>query len=199
MRPIPNRSRRLQRRHALQGVTIPELLMVVAIIAILMIVAFQGYGRIRQRAEIVDATAKLKNMHAGLGNYLRDKQAWPQEPENVSHEALWEWWMNVMKPYGLSQSDWFSNAHLRLVNSLRKQSGQEEIDASDNSKLEKLQIPSFFPTQFGDLNDAYEARYQPWVTESGEYHGDSGTLVAMPDGTVQTMPSLSIKKLARNK
>jgi prepilin-type N-terminal cleavage/methylation domain-containing protein len=196
MRPLPN-LHRLSSRHARRGVTIPELLTVVVILALLMVAAFQGYGKFRQRAEMVDATTKLKNIHAALQNYVSTKHDWPHEPEEGSHEALWEWWMNEMKPYGLTTTDWFSSAHLRMVNQIRKDSGQSEATAADFGKIEELKIPSFYPAKFGDYDDAFESRYQPWVTESSEFHGDAGNLVVMPDGTVQKMPSLSVKRMAR--
>lgn len=195
MRPLCS-FRRHPRRHVVRGVTIPELLTVVVILALLMIVSFQGYGIFRQKAEIVDATTKLKNMHAALQNYLTTKQTWPHEPDNVPDAALWKWWMAEMKPFGLSQMDWFSNAHLRLVNGLRKQEGQSQEESSEIDKLEKMEFPSFLPSNFEDYDDAYESKNHPWAMETGEYHGDAGILSVMPNGVVQKMPSLSIKKMA---
>lgn len=187
-----------QRRHHRRGYTLPELLTTMVILSILMVAAFQGYSKLRQRAEKVDAITKMKGMYASLSSYVAEKHDWPQEPEEVDHEQLWEWWMNTMKPWGLSQESWFSTAHLRAVNRIRKESGQKSVEMSDMGKDSALKIPSFFPAKFDDYDEAYSSRYQPWVSETGEYRGDEGHMVVTPGGTVMTMPGMSAINSYRN-
>ncbi|RYD38484.1 MAG: type II secretion system protein [Verrucomicrobiaceae bacterium] len=187
------------RRHHRRGFTFPELLTTLVILAILMVAAFQGYSKLRQRAEKVDTITKLKNMYTALTGYVADKHDWPHEPEDADHEQLWEWWMNTMKPWGLQQDAWFSSAHLRVVNRQRKESGQKTVEMSEMGKDSGLKIPSFFPGKFDDYDEAYSSRYQPWVSETGEYRGDSeGHMVITPGGTVSTMPSMSAINSYRN-
>ncbi|MES2707252.1 MAG: prepilin-type N-terminal cleavage/methylation domain-containing protein [Verrucomicrobiota bacterium] len=186
-----------QRRHFHRGLTMPELLTVMAILAILAVVSFQAYSKFKAKAEMADAVTKMKGMYAALASYVNTKHDWPHEPETSSHEDLWEWWMKEMEPWGLSQADWFSSAHLREVNRMRKEAGGPPVEMSGVGKEEDLKIPSFFPANFEDYDDAYQSRYQPWVTESGEFHGDAGILVVMPGGMVQSMPTMGQMNSAR--
>lgn len=177
-------------RHARRGLTLVELMMVITIIAILAVVSFQGYSKFREKAEMVDAMTKMKTIYNSLQGYINQNHQWPQEPQDVSHEDLCEWWMKALEPYGTSQETWFSTAHLRQVNRQLKESGGKSVELKDMGSNSDLKIPSFYPAEFEDLDDALSYKTQPWVMESGEYHGATGMLVVFPDGTIHTMPTL---------
>lgn len=186
-------------RHARRGLTLVELMMVLTIIAILAIVSFQGYSKFREKAELVDSMTKMSTIYNSIHGFIGQNHQWPQEPLEVSHEDLWDWWMKALEPYGTSQETWFSTAHLRQVNRQLKESGQKGVGMKEMGSNSDLKIPSFYPAQFDDLEDALSYKGQPWVMETGEYHGEAGMLVVFPDGTVHTMPTLGQHQKMRKK
>ena len=187
------------RRRFQRAMTIPELLMVITIIAILAVLGGQGYQHMINKAETVDAQMKLKGMYAGLSAYLLEKQSWPQEPEDDSESAdpaLWEWWKNEMEPYGIHEQEWFSSAHLRRLNREIKNAGGKAIDPSEI--MDAVSFPSIFPANFDPGHDEpYRFMNQPWVMETGEYHGDDGVYAISQDGSIFKTMTMSHMNRAR--
>ena len=189
-------SRRFQR-----AMTIPELLMVVTIIAVLAAIGIGGYQRFINRAESVDSITKLKGMHAGLLGYMTDKLTWPQEPDDdsgASEEVLWDWWKKEMKPYGIHEVDWYSTAHLRRLNREIRNSGGKAVNIDEMK--EAMSFPSIIPTPFPPgPSEPYRYENQPWVSETGEYHADEGIYTIMPGGAIHIMKTMEQINAARGK
>lgn len=185
-----------------RAMTIPELMVVLAILAVLMTLGVNGYQTYLAKAESVDSINKLKSMHAALMNYLVDKQTWPQEPDDdeaeVSEEALWDWWKKELQPYGIHDVDWYTNAHLRRLNRELKEAGGKNVELQQMK--EALAFPSIIPTSFPPgPTEPYRYRNQPWISETGEYHGDDGIYTIMPSGAIHKMRTMSQMNAAQGK
>lgn len=196
-RPCPSRPRRRFQR----GMTIPELLMVVTIIAVLSVIGVRSYQHFINKAESVDSINKLKGMHAALLTYMTDKLTWPQEPDEdsgASEEQLWDWWKKEMKPFGIHDVDWYSTAHLRRLNRELKDAGGKAVNIDEMK--EAVSFPSIVPTSFpAGPTEPYRYENQPWVSETGEYHGDDGIYTIMPSGAIHVMKTMSQMNAARGK
>lgn len=189
----------LQSRRAM---TIPELMVVLAILAALTGLGIGGYQQFISKAESVDTIAKLRNMHAGLHSYLNDQLTWPQEPDDdeadLSGDALWEWWKKELKPVGIREEDWYTTAHLRRLNREMKEAGGKAISMEEMK--EALAFPSIIPISFPPgPTEPFRYRSQPWVFETGEYHGDEGVFTIMPDGSIHKMLTPGQMNSARGK
>jgi prepilin-type N-terminal cleavage/methylation domain-containing protein len=187
-----------------RGFTIIELMLVVTIVAILASISFVGYGQYIEKANSVDAMNKLKGMYGALNAYIIDKQTWPQEPgdddADVSDDDLWEWWKEEMKPFGLSDRDWYTEAHLHRLNRQFKESGGKSITINQMGKDAELKFPSILPGKFDPgPTEPYRYEGQPWAGETGEYHGDAGVYTIMPGGAIHQMPSISQMNRAKGK
>ena len=185
-----------------RAMTIPELMVVLAILAVLMTLGINSYQTYLAKAESVDSINKLKGMHAALLSYLVDKQTWPQEPEDdeaeLSEEALWDWWKKELQPFGIHDVDWYTNAHLRRLNRELKDSGGKGVDLGQMK--EALSFPSIIPTSFPvGPTEPYRYRNQPWISETGEYHGDDGIYTIMPSGAIHKMRTMSQMNAAQGK
>ena len=189
---------RLRRRRAL---TLPELMVVIAIIAVLALVFAGSYQRYIAKAEGIDVMGKLSTMHKSLLTYMLEKGSWPQEPEEDSDgtdEALWDWWKKEMKPYGLSDADWFTSSHLRRLNEEMKANGGKPISMEE--MREAVSFPSIIPTPFAaGPTEPYRYEGQPWISETGEYHGDDGMFVIRADGSIHRVLTMSQMNALRGK
>lgn len=192
------RSIRLSRR----AFTLPELMMVLTIIAVLLAVSISGYQSYRAKAETVDTLNKLKGMYAALSSYVVANGTWPQEPDDdestASDASLWKWWAKELKEYGIHEADWFTSAHLRRLNNELKESGGKPVDVE--TLKEAMDFPSIQPTSFDPgPTEPYRYNNQPWVSETGEYHGDEGIYTVMPDGKIHKMMTMGQMNSARGK
>lgn len=191
----------LSSRHFRRALTLPEILVMLAILAVLVALGATGYQRSIHKAESVDAITKLKNMYAGLHAYLIDKQTWPQEPDEdaeVSDQALWDWWKKEMKPYGVTEQDWFTTSHLRRLNREMKEAGGKAINVEELRQA--MEFPSILPGNFEPgPTEPYRYQGQPWVSETGEYHGDDGIYTIMPGGAIHKMMTMGQMNSVRGK
>lgn len=176
--------------------------MVVALVAILAASGTVAYKKVAQRAESVASLGKIKKIGNALAAYVATEGTWPQEPDgdNISSTQLWEWWFREMKEkQGIQTEEWFSAAHLRQVNRMRKAEGHDKLSERDYGKADDLKIPTFVPTKF-DYGPYEPFRYptQPWVVEGGEYRPD-GMLMFMPNGSVHKVMSLTTMNALRSR
>jgi prepilin-type N-terminal cleavage/methylation domain-containing protein len=192
--------------------TLAEVMMVITIIAVLAAISFGSYQHIINKAEVIDTTTKLSGLHAALNAHLLDKETWPQEPDeddkqtsdDVStagggdaHAALWKWWMETMKPYGMREDSWFTKAHIRRLTREIKEAGGK---ADKAAIAEAMEVPSFQPASFDPgMTEPYRHANQPWAMETGEYHADAGVYCIMPDGRIVKVPTMSSMKALQSK
>jgi prepilin-type N-terminal cleavage/methylation domain-containing protein len=170
------RQRRRQERRPCGGFTLVELLVVIVILSIL---AFIAVGTFRGATAAADAYAcrtRMVSIGAALGNYLVEKQTWPQPPEyldNADEDRYWEWWAKTMEPYGLTSTDW--------------RCPTDERELKKASSKTKTPMPeyysSYMPTEFEAGFQAPTEWNQPWVIERTDFHG-SGQHLLMRDGKV---------------
>jgi prepilin-type N-terminal cleavage/methylation domain-containing protein len=177
--------------------TLLELMIVIALIAVLVLISWSSYGYYIRKADSVACTKKMRGWGVALATYVSDKQTWPQEDvlndasgNPPSEKVLWNWWYNEMKPYGVDRDAWYCPADLRKKRG-SKQSEQEDDDGikgeiEDHSYITaKFSFGSYKPFEYG----------QPWMTESQDFH-ESGMNVLMPDGTIQKQFSLdAVRKM----
>lgn len=171
------------------GFTLLELMLVIALVAVLALLTWKGYGRYLPKAEAAVCTKKMVNFGVALQNYVSDKQTWPQEDvlndpsgNPPDEDVLWDWWYKQMKEYGIGHDDWYCPTDLRAMEKEKqadKASGEEEDES--NSELKN---PSYIPSKFDyGFYKPFDSTYQPWLVERTG-HAD-GMNKLMPDGTVQ--------------
>lgn len=158
-----------------RGVTLLEILVAVAILAILAALVVYGFDKVRNRIEGVRCAGNLRSLHSSFASYLNDNGKWPQEPPELAlakDDAYEDWWLEAMKPYGATEKVWQCPAIVRQVTAKSK-NGRPKIH--------------YTPTLFdGRPSTPYKWKTQPWFIEIGNMHGD-GALLCYPNGTVKTM------------
>ena len=184
MQPVSISSPRRSR-----GFTLLELMLVIAIIAVLTLLSWLGYGRYVKRGESAACVTKMVNFGAALHTYVTDKQTWPQEDvlngaggRAPDEDVLWDWWYEQMKEYGVNHDDWYCPTDLRL----REQ--EEKADEADGKSDSggKLKNPSYIPAKFDfGFYKPFDAPNQPWLVERIGH--DDGMNKLMPNGTVHEM------------
>lgn len=165
-----------------RGITLIEILMVVVIVAMLATISFPLFGHLRDKARNVTCIANLRLLWLGADGYMADHDhIWPQmleEPDlSESEEPLWEWWFEVLRPYGVAKQHWICAS---------EESTYEE-KFSTTSKFHS----SYIPTDFEATPNVAYIWTQPWFIERGQYHGrNHGPNIVMPDGIVRQGPSI---------
>ena len=164
------------RSHARAGFTLLQLMLSIAIIAVLAAILFSVSGAIQRRAEKAKCISNMKNIGAALGSYTTINGYWPQMPEGLASDKrkFWKFWMNVLAP-DIEAEMWICPSVLAA--SLDEDSGEPEFG-------------SYVPTDFDARSASHPWRYgkQPWLVETGNHHGD-GQHVLYPDGSVQSFGS----------
>jgi prepilin-type N-terminal cleavage/methylation domain-containing protein len=166
-------------RFSKQGWSLTELMVAIAIVALLVTLTFPAYSFIKAKLENAACMGNLKAIHAGLSTNMQDHgMVWPQYPHDIREtgdedgdDKLSQWWFETLKPYGVTRKTWLCPGD---------RDGHEQEDSAD-----RLMV-SYGVTLFDEMpNTAY--RYmQPWVIESGQNHGRSqGPNLIMPDGQVR--------------
>lgn len=166
------------------GFTVLEILVAVAILAILVALAAVSYEPIIARSYGARCLANMRTIHVGLANSLHDNAMWPQQPETETEDVVDEdWWIKQLQPYGVTPQAWLCPAIVRL--------GEKE-SRSESPKVHY--IPSDFDDQ---MFSPYRYATQPWLIEIASVHSD-GPNVSFPDGSIRgiydIMPSLKKPK-----
>jgi prepilin-type N-terminal cleavage/methylation domain-containing protein len=171
------------------GFSLVELMIVVAIVAVLTLLTWQGYGVYVRKGEAAACVGKMVNFGAALQTYVSEKQTWPHE--DVLNDAsgrppdenvLWDWWYTQMKEYGIDHDDWFCPTDLRLR---EKEKKVDEAEGKNDTGFQgKLKNPSYIPGKFDfGFYAPFENPNQPWLVERIGHEDFMNKL--MPDGTVQ--------------
>jgi len=154
------------------GFTVLEILVSVAILAILVTLAAISYEPLIARAHGARCLANMRTVHVGLANYLHDNARWPQQPETAGDEAVDdEWWIKELQPVGVAPRSWLCPAISRM--------GQKESWGNDGPKIHYM--PSDFDSH---MFSPYRYANQPWLIEIASVHSD-GPNVAFPDGSIR--------------
>lgn len=159
-----------------RGITLVEILAVVAIIAILAGLFIKFQPQLLARAEGARCMSNMRSLQVALAAYVQDQGHWPQPPEGLDgpsdDNAYEDWWINVLKPYGISPEIWMCPSIKRLVTN-RTKDGRPKMH--------------YTPTPFDEKpGTPYKWATQPWLIEIGNMHG-FGALICFPDGSIRTM------------
>lgn len=153
------------------GFTLIEMIAVVAILAVLVFLVAGVVTRLPGAADRVRCTANLKSLHVAFQNYMQDNGHWPQQPRFTAAEQTKyeDWWLNEMKPYGITQATWQCPGILRL-GKIQKNGKSPRVHYSPTMFDEKPETPKKWPRM-------------PWIVEIANVHGH-GPLCILPDGSV---------------
>ncbi len=149
------------------------MLAAVAIIVILGLLLVPNLRPYMKRAGEAACAANMRSINVALRGYLQDhKDVWPQGPA-VTDEKLWEdFWLETLKPYGISERTWTCKT---IVSSL----------ADGGAKKEDMPRVHYMPTMFSaEPGIANRWSTQPWLIERANAHG-KGALIGFPDGSIK--------------
>lgn len=151
--------------------TILEVVVVLLIVTILAGFALPQYSRYVAKAQEIRCMSNLRSLHSALVSYLADnRDIWPQGPPPEAGEAWASFWLQTLKPYGMSERDWQCPTIQKNV-------------AAGNEAEEAL--IHYVPTMFDNLpGTARKWSTQPWLIEIANAHGQ-GPLICFPDGQVK--------------
>jgi prepilin-type N-terminal cleavage/methylation domain-containing protein len=166
----PGGSRR--RRPAFRAFTLTELMVVIAIIAILALCVMRAVGSATDRANVVRCVANLRNLHIALNNDVIDQGQWPQCPYEAGADGYDDWWIKELGKYNISQASWQCPTLMR-----------SDREGKPDDKIRRMKI-HYVPTAFDD-NPATPRKWarQPWLIEVADAHGE-GNLMVFPDGAI---------------
>lgn len=168
----------MQIRRRRSGLTLLELMLVIAVLAIVVASAIPAYSYFRRKVEDATCMANLRSLHAGFSTYLQDHQfVWPQSPffQNqgsavVSDGDEAQWWFETLKDYGPTRETWLCPS---------ERGHWAEVNDPDNFDS------SYVPSNFDDTpNIAYRWALQPWVIERGGFHDKGMANAIFPDGHI---------------
>jgi len=163
-----------------KGWSLTELLVAIAIIALLVTLTFPAYTFVKAKLENAACVGNLKSIHAGLSTAMQDNaMVWPQYPHDIresvddeDNDKLSQWWFETLQPYGVTRKTWLCPAD---------RDGHEH----DNENTDHLMV-SYGVTLFDEMPNSAYRWFQPWVVESGQNHGKTqGPNIIMPDGQVR--------------
>lgn len=168
------------------GFSLIELLLTLAIVALIMGLTFPLYASLTKRAAFATCAGNLRTMHTGLSAYMLDHEmVWPQvnSASFMQNHEEFEAWVKILKPYGVSEQRWVCPGDEDSRKDFK--AGARESDMTG----------SYVVTQFDEFPNTAFRWSQPWVLEMGAYHGDSkGPNTLMPDGSIQQAANLFIAR-----
>jgi len=157
------------------GFTLLELVVVLAVIAIVSALLIESFNGIRSRAERTRCVSNLKNLYIALDAATRDQGHWPQCPFEIGNPDYDGWWLKEMSRYNLSRASWECPTLLKLQ-------AEGQAEKSENGQDKTIH---YVPCQFDDQpRTPYKWATQPWAVEIGDFHGD-GNLILFPDGSIK--------------
>jgi len=162
-----------------------ELLLVLVLLAILTALVAPVSGTLRARAEGVRCASNLRSLHAALGAYVADHARWPQQPVELKQRGAQQWWIDELRPYGMTQEAWKCPTTNR---ELDEQKAGEESRPFLHYAITPFDAKQFTP---------YRWPTQPWAIELGDVHGD-GNLMLFPDGSIRSLQTV-YRKLKRKR
>lgn len=153
--------------------TLLELLIVLAIIAILGTLLLPVYGHLRERAQKVQCIANLRSLHLATDLYLQRNNSWPQIflKNYPTAEEYANAWIAALQPFSIGRKTWICPTIQELLqNSDYIQPANARIDYISTGFDDKPTSPHQWPRQ-------------PWFIETGDVHGN-GNLLIFTDGSI---------------
>ena len=158
-----------------RGFTLLELLIAIAIVAILGGLLLAVFSRLRQRAERVQCVGNLKNLYIGTELYIQQNGNWPQietlanKDKNSEEKAVL--WINALEPFSVPQKTW-------ICPSIQNFLGNPDYTQPENARID------YGMTAFDDKpTSPHQWPRQPWFMERGDVHGN-GNLIIFADGSI---------------
>lgn len=166
--------RSLGTRRRDQGFTLLEALAAVFIVAILVVLFFPNARDFLLRAGEAGCIANMRAITVGLHGYLQDnRNIWPQGP-SLNEEKAWEaFWLEVLKPYGITEKTWQCPA-------FNSELAAQGVPADERPKVHY--VPTMFTAEPGI---ATRWATQPWLIERANVH-KNGPHICFPDGSVKS-------------
>ncbi len=79
-------------RHIQRGFSVPELLLAVAIVAVLALVAVPSYSQYVERTRVYQATIDIKALNALIANYYTDNRDYPDSLAQIGAGGKFDPW-----------------------------------------------------------------------------------------------------------
>jgi type II secretory pathway pseudopilin PulG len=157
-----------------RGFTLLEALAAVITLAIVSVLLFPNARDFLLRAGEAGCLANMRSITAGLHGYLHDHQnVWPQGP-SLNEETAWEaFWLQPLKPYGITEKTWQCPA----FNSVLATQG---VPTDERPKVHY--VPTMFSAEPGI---ATRWATQPWLIERANVH-KNGPHISFPDGSIKS-------------
>lgn len=157
-----------------RGFTLLETLAAVVLFAILAVLFFPNARDFILRAGEAGCVANMRAITVALHGYLQDNgNVWPQGP-SLNEEKAWEvFWMEILKPHGITEKTW----QCRAFNSQLAAQG-----VPDDQRPKVHYVPTMFTAEPGI---ATRWATQPWLIERSNVH-PQGPHICFPDGSVKS-------------
>lgn len=171
----------VRRSRASRGFTIFELLIGIAILAIVAVLIVAAVGGLRGRAHRVQCMANLKSLYAGGELYRQQNEQWPQiavDPSSGDGARQYaQQWIAALEPFGVARKTWICPEIQQLLGN------------PDYTQPESVRV-DYFAMPFDDKPDTpHEWPRQPWFVERGNAHG-GGNLIIFTDGSISDLQTV---------
>ena len=153
--------------------TLLELLVTIAIIAIIVGLLFPAISKVQAKAQAAQCMANLRSIYVGAELYLQQNESWPQIGTD-DEDDFGNGWIAKLKPFGVPEKSWICPTN-------QNQLGNPDISDPNNLRVDyvatpfddKPTTPHLWPTQ-------------PWFAEVGNVHGH-GNLIIFTDGSIRDL------------
>jgi prepilin-type N-terminal cleavage/methylation domain-containing protein len=165
----------------LRAFTLLEILIVIGVIAILAALMVPAISAVRARAQRVQCTSNLRNLHIAANLYVQQNGSWPQIQMPGDSESAQEdytrAWIAALAPFGLNQKSWICPTIQNLLQN-------PDYFQPENARTDYYAMP------FDDKpTTPYEWPRQPWFIETADVHGN-GNLIIFTDGSVSDLKTV---------
>ena len=170
-----------RRSRAKGGFSFLQLLIAIAIIAILAVLVAGAVGGLRRRANRVQCMANLKSLHAACELYRQQKEQWPQVMVDTSADdsaqQYAQQWIAALEPFGVTRKTWICPETQQLL-------GNPDYTHPDLIRVDYFAMP------FDDKpTTPHEWPRHPWFVERDSAHGQ-GQLIIFADGSISDLGSV---------
>jgi type II secretory pathway pseudopilin PulG len=172
---------RLLSHRAKFSFTVLEVLVVIVIIGILATLLFPAFSMMKSRAQRVQCTANLRNLHIAANLYVQQNGSWPQIAMSDSDSAEQDYanaWIAALAPFGPTQKTWICPTIQELL-------GNPDLSDPQNVRID------YIATTFDDkAMTPFQWPRQPWFAEIGDVHGH-GNLIVFADGSISDLKTIA--------